>query len=166
MTTESAEPRIDYRKVAPQAVQARWTVDRYARGCTLEPTLLELVKLRASIINGCAYCVDMHSKDARALGESEQRLYALSVWREAPFFTPAERAALAWTEAVTEVSAGHASDEVYRLAREHFDERQLVDLTMVIIAINSWNRLAIAFRAIAGTYEPAKQQSAGSEVSP
>ena len=166
MTTESAEPRIDYRKVAPQAVQALWTVERYARGCTLEPTLLELVKLRASMINGCAYCVDMHSKDARALGESEQRLYALSVWREAPFFTPAERAALAWTEAVTEVSAGHASDEVYRLAREHFDERQLVDLTMVIIAINSWNRLAIAFRAIAGTYEPAKQHSAGSEVSP
>ena len=166
MTTESAEPRIDYRKVAPQAVQALWTVDRYARGCTLEPTLLELVKLRASMINGCAYCVDMHSKDARALGESEQRLYALSVWREAPFFTPAERAALAWTEAVTEVSAGHASDEVYRLAREHFDERKLVDLTMVIVAINSWNRLAIAFRAIAGTYEPAKQQSAGSEVSP
>jgi AhpD family alkylhydroperoxidase len=166
MTTESGEPRIDYRKVAPQAVQALWTVERYARGCTLEPTLLELVKLRASMINGCAYCVDMHSKDARALGESEQRLYALSVWREAPFFTPAERAALAWTEAVTEVSAGHASDEVYRLAREHFDERQLVDLTMVIIAINSWNRLAIAFRAIAGTYEPAKQQSAGSEVSP
>jgi AhpD family alkylhydroperoxidase len=166
MTTESAEPRIDYRKVAPQAVQALWTVERYARGCTLEPTLLELVKLRASMINGCAYCVDMHSKDARTLGESEQRLYALSVWREAPFFTPAERAALAWTEAVTEVSAGHASDEVYRLAREHFDERQLVDLTMVIIAINSWNRLAIAFRAIAGTYEPAKQHSAGSEVSP
>lgn len=166
MTTESAEPRIDYRKVAPQAVQALWTVERYARGCTLEPTLLELVKLRVSIINGCAYCVDMHSKDARALGESEQRLYALSVWREAPFFTPAERAALAWTEAVTEVSAGQASDEVYRLAREHFDERQLVDLTMVIIAINSWNRLAIAFRAIAGTYEPAKQHSAGSEVSP
>ena len=166
MTTESAEPRIDYRKVAPQAVQALWTVERYARGCTLEPTLLELVKLRASMINGCAYCVDMHSKDARALGESEQRLYALSVWREAPFFTPAERAALAWTEAVTEVSAGHASDEVYRLAREHFDERKLVDLTMVIVAINSWNRLAIAFRAIAGTYEPAKQQSAGSEVSP
>jgi AhpD family alkylhydroperoxidase len=166
MTTESAEPRIDYRKVAPQAVQALWTVERYARGCTLEPMLLELVKLRASMINGCAYCVDMHSKDARALGESEQRLYALSVWREAPFFTPAERAALAWTEAVTEVSAGHASDEVYRLAREHFDERKLVDLTMVIVAINSWNRLAIAFRAIAGTYEPAKQQSAGSEVSP
>jgi len=123
--------------------------------------LLELVKLRASTINGCAYCVDMHSKDARARGESEQRLYALSVWREAPFFTPRERAALAWTEAVTEVSAGQVPDDVYRLVREHFDELQLVDLTMVIIAINAWNRLAIAFRAVAGTYDPAKQHSAG-----
>jgi AhpD family alkylhydroperoxidase len=122
--------------------------------------LLELVKLRASMINGCAYCVDMHSKDARALGESEQRLYAISVWREAPFFTPRERAALAWTEAVTKVGSDHVPDAVYRLAREHFDERQLVDLTMAIIAINAWNRLAIAFRAVAGTYEPAKQRSA------
>ncbi len=112
----------------------------------IKPTLLELAKPCASMIN--------------------RRAYALSVWREPPFFTPAERAALAWTEVVTEVSAGHASDEIYRLAREHLDERQLVDLTMVIIAINSWNRLAIAFRAIAGTYEPAKQHSAGSEVSP
>jgi len=112
------------------------------------------------MINGCAYCVDMHTKDARARDESEQRLYAVSVWREAPFFTPRERAALAWTEAVTQVSAAHVPDELYGLAREHFDERQLVDLTMVIIAINSWNRLAIAFRAIAGTYKPATQHSA------
>lgn len=160
MMTESAELRIDYRKIAPQAVQALWTVERYTRGCKLEPALLELVKLRASMINGCAYCVDMHSKDARTQGESEQRLYALSVWREAPFFTPRERAALTWTEAVTEV-ASQVPDDVYRLTREHFDERQLVDLTMVIIAINAWNRLAIAFRVIAGTYEPAKQHSAG-----
>jgi AhpD family alkylhydroperoxidase len=160
MTTDHAEPRIDYKKVAPQAIQALWTVERYARESKLEPQLLELVKLRASMINGCAYCVDMHSKDARARGESEQRLYALSVWREAPFFTPRERAALAWTEAVTTVSAGHVPDEVYRLAREHFEERELVDLTMAIIAINGWNRLAIAFRAVAGTYEPAKQHSA------
>ena len=164
--TESAEPRIDYRKVAPQAVETLWAVERYARGCTLEPTLVELVKFRASMVNGCTYFVDMHSKDARALGESEQRLYAVSVWREAPFFTPRERAALAWTEAVTEVSAGRVSDEAYRLAREHFDERQLVDLTMAIIAINCWNRLAIAFRAVAGTYEPPKQHSAGPEVFP
>ena len=160
MTTENAEPRIDYRKIAPQAIQALSAVERYARECKIEPQLLELVKLRASMINGCAYCVDMHSKDARGRGESEQRLYALSVWREAPFFTLRERAALAWTEAVTSVSAGHVPDEVYRLAREHFEERKLVDLTMAIIAINAWNRLAIAFRAVAGTYEPAKQHSA------
>ena len=160
MTAESERPRIDYKTVAPQAIEALSAVERYARGCTLEPALLELVKLRASMINGCAYSVDMHTKDARARDESEQRLYAVSVWREAPFFTPRERAALAWTEAVTQVSAAHVPDELYGLAREHFDERQLVDLTMVIIAINSWNRLAIAFRAIAGTYKPATQHSA------
>jgi len=160
MRTESVEPRIDYRKIAPEAVQALWTVERYARTSKVERPLLELVKLRTSMINGCAYCVDMHSKDARNLGESEQRLYALSVWCEAPFFTPRERAALAWTEAVTKVGSDHVPDEVYRLAREHFDERQLVDLTKAIIAINAWNRLAIAFRAVAGTYEPAKQHSA------
>jgi AhpD family alkylhydroperoxidase len=160
MRTEAFEPRIDYRKVAPEAVQALWTVERYARESRIDHTLLELVKLRASMMNGCAYCVDMHSKDARAGGESEQRLYALSVWRGAPFFTPRERAALAWTEAVTEVSAGHIPDEVYRLGREQFDERELVDLTMAVIAVNAWNRLAIAFRAVAGTYQPAKQHSA------
>ena len=161
MKTESAEPRIDYRKIAPEAIQALWGVERYTRGSKIDRRLLELVKLRSSMMNGCAYCVDMHSKDARALGESEQRLYALSVWREAPFFTPQERAALAWAEAVTDVGAGHIPDEVYRLAREHFDERQLVDLTMAIIAINAWNRLAIAFRAVTGSYEPAKERSAG-----
>jgi AhpD family alkylhydroperoxidase len=160
MTTKSVEPRIDYRTIAPEALQALWAVERYVRASKIEGPLLELVKLRASMINGCAYCVDMHSKDARALGESEQRLYAISVWREAPFFTPRERAALAWTEAVTKVGSDHVPDAVYRLAREHFDERQLVDLTMAIIAINAWNRLAIAFRAVAGTYEPAKQRSA------
>jgi AhpD family alkylhydroperoxidase len=161
MTTESIEPRIDYRKVAPEAIKAVAAVERYARGSNLEPALLELVRLRASIINGCAYCVDMHSKDARARGESEQRLYAVNVWREAPFFTPRERAALAWTEAVTKVNVNQVPDEVYRLAREHFEERELVDLTMAVIAINSWNRLAISFRALAGTYEPAKEHAAG-----
>jgi AhpD family alkylhydroperoxidase len=161
MTTESIEPRIDYRKVAPEAIRALTAVERYARGSNLEPALLELVRLRASIINGCAYCVDMHSKDARARGESEQRLYAVSVWREAPFFTPCERAALAWTEAVIKVNVDQVPDEVYRLAREHFEERELVDLTMAVIAINSWNRLAISFRALAGTYEPAKEHATG-----
>ena len=160
MTRDNAGPRIDYKKIAPQAIQALRGVERYARECKVEPQLLELVKLRASTINGCAYCVDMHSKDARARGESEQRLYALSVWREAPFFTLRERAALAWTEAVTVVSTDHVPDEVYSLARGQFEERELVDLTMAIIAINAWNRLAIAFRPVAGTYEPATQRSA------
>ena len=127
MTTESIGHRINYRKVAPEAIRALAAVERYARGSNLEPALLELVRLRASIINGCAYCVDMHSKDARARGESEPRLYAVSVWWEAPFFTPRERAALAWTEAVTKVNVDQVPDEVYRLAREHFEERELVD---------------------------------------
>jgi AhpD family alkylhydroperoxidase len=158
--TKNAEPRIDYRKIAPEALQALGAVERYARESKIEKPLLELVKLRVSMMNGCAYCVDMHSKDARAGGESEQRLYALSVWREAPFFTPRERAALAWTEAVTGVSAGHVPDDVFRLAREYFDERELVDLTMSVIAINAWNRLAIAFRAVVGSYQPPPSHSA------
>lgn len=161
MTTESIEPRIDYRKVAPEAMRALAAVERYARGSNLEPGLLELVRLRSSMINGCAYCVDMHTKDARAAGESEQRLYAVSVWREAPFFSARERAALAWTDAVTQVSADHVPDELYRATREQFNEKELVDLTMAIIAINSWNRLAISFRTLAGTYEPAKEHAAG-----
>lgn len=161
MPTESIEPRIEYRKIAPEAMRALGAVERYARDSNLEPALLELVRLRASMINGCAYCVDMHTKDARVGGESEQRLYAVSVWREAPFFSARERAALAWTDAVTQVSIGHVPDEVYRIAREHFSERELVDLTMAIIAINCWNRLAISFRTLAGTYEPAKGHAAG-----
>jgi AhpD family alkylhydroperoxidase len=161
MPTESIEPRVDYRKVAPEAMRALAAVERYARGSKLEPALLELVRLRSSMINGCAYCVDMHTKDARAAGESEQRLYAVSVWREAPFFSPRERAALAWTDAVTEISVDHAPDEVYRIAREQFNEKELVDLTMAIIAINSWNRLSVSFRTLAGTYEPAKGHAAG-----
>lgn len=161
MPTESIEPRIEYRKIAPEAMRALGALERYARDSNLEPALLELVRLRASMINGCAYCVDMHTKDARVGGESEQRLYAVSVWREAPFFSARERAALAWTDAVTQVSIGHVPDEVYRIAREHFSERELVDLTMAIIAINCWNRLAISFRTLAGTYEPAKGHAAG-----
>lgn len=160
MTMESIEPRIDYRNIAPGAILAISMVERYVRESDLAPSLLELVRLRASMVNGCAYCVDMHTKDARARGESEQRLYAVSVWREAPFFTTRERAALAWTDAVTEVIVDHVPDEVYQAVREHFDEKQLVDLTMAVIAINSWNRLAISFRALAGTYEPAKGHAA------
>lgn len=118
----------------------------------LEPALLELVKLRASQINGCAYCIDMHTKDARAEGESEQRLYAVGAWRETPFFTERERAALSWTEAVTQVNQEHVSEEVYGDAHQHFSDKELVDLTLAIIAINGWNRLAISFRSVAGTY--------------
>ncbi len=146
--------RIDYRQVAPAAVSAMHEVQRYVDHCSLEKKLLELVKLRASQINGCAYCVDMHSKDARALGETEQRLYAVSVWREAPFFSERERAALAWAEAVTLISQSGAPDDVYQFARTQFSERELVDLTLAIIAINGWNRLAVSFRALAGTYQP------------
>lgn len=146
--------RLDYGKVAPGAIQAMYAVERYARQSGLEPKLLELVKLRASQINGCAYCVDMHTKDARAHGETEQRLYAVVVWREAPFFTDRERAALAWTEAVTLVGQSAVPDDVYEIARAEFSEKELVDLTLAIIAINGWNRLAISFRTVAGTYQP------------
>jgi AhpD family alkylhydroperoxidase len=119
-----------------------------------EPSLLELVKMRASQINGCAYCIDMHSKDARAQGETEQRLYALNAWEETPFFTDRERAALAWTEAVTLIGEGHVPDHLYNEVRQHFTEEELVDLTMAVIAINGWNRLAIGFRAVPGEYQP------------
>ncbi|HEY1272458.1 MAG TPA: carboxymuconolactone decarboxylase family protein [Terriglobales bacterium] len=148
------QARIAYDKVAPDGVKAMWTLENYIHHCGLEPALLELIKLRASQINGCAYCIDMHTKDARAHGETEQRLYALSAWRETPFFTDRERAALAWTEAVTEVSHGHVPDEVYELARQHFGEKELVDLTLAVVAINGWNRLAISFRKVPGMYQP------------
>lgn len=146
--------RIDYRRLAPAAVAAMREVQCYVDHCGLEKKLLELVKLRASQINGCAYCVDMHSKDARVLGETEQRLYAVAVWREAPFFSEPERAALAWTEAVTLVSSSGVPDDTYQFARSQFSEKELVDLTMAIVAINGWKRLAVSFRAVAGTYQP------------
>ena len=151
---DMTQPRLDYRKVAPEALEAMYAVERYARNSGLEPKMLELVKLRASQINGCAFCVDMHTKDARAQGETEQRLYAVAVWKEAPFFTARERAALAWTEAVTLVSRGHVPDQVYEMARREFSEKELIDLTMAVIAINGWNRLAVSFRAVVGTYQP------------
>ena len=154
------QSRIDYRHVAPGAVAAMHEVQRYVDHCGLEKLLLELVKLRASQINSCAYCVDMHSKDARVLGESKQRLYAVAVWREAPFFTDRERAALAWTEAVTLIAQTGVPEDIYQAARRQFSEKELVDLTMAIIAINGWNRLAVSFRALAGTYQPAPRAEA------
>ena len=150
-------PRIPYEKVAPGVMQAMYGLDKYLRSCGLEPGLLELVKLRASQINGCAYCVDMHSKDLRAAGESEERIYALPVWRESPYFSERERAALAWAEAVTRVCEDHAPDDGYAWARGQFDEKELVDLTAAVVAINGWNRFAISFRKPAGTYQPAHQ---------
>jgi AhpD family alkylhydroperoxidase len=148
------EERIDYTRAAPEGYRAMLGLEHYVRHCGLESSLLELVRLRASQINGCAFCVDMHTKDARAGGESEQRLYAVAVWHEAPFFTERERAALAWTEAVTLVPSSHVPDDAYARVRQHFGEKELTDLTLAIVAINGWNRLAVSFRKPAGTYQP------------
>jgi AhpD family alkylhydroperoxidase len=142
-------------------------LETYVRHCELERSLIELVKVRASQINGCAYCVDMHTKDARAQGETEQRLYAVAVWEETPFFTERERAALAWTEAVTLIGQGHVPDDVYQQAHRNFGEKELVDLTLAIIAINGWNRLAISFRTVPGTYQPTQNNvRTGTDGSP
>lgn len=134
--------------------RAMLALQREVDGSGLEPSLLELVKIRASQINGCAYCIDMHTKDARARGETEQRIYALNAWREAPFFSDRERAALQWTEAVTRVADTHVPDDVYQHVRQHFTEVELVVLTFALVAINGWNRLAISFRVPAGSYQP------------
>ncbi len=148
------QPRIDYQAFAPSdAAKAMFALERSVRGSGLEPGLLELVRVRASQINGCAYCIDMHTKDARAEGETEQRLYALNAWRETPFYSDRERAALEWTEAVTLISQTHAPDDVYESVREHFSEAELVSLTTAIVVINSWNRLSISFRAVPGSYQ-------------
>jgi AhpD family alkylhydroperoxidase len=149
--------RIDFTKVAPNAVKVMMGLQQYVNGSGLEHSLLELVKMRASQINGCAYCLDMHSKDARARGETEQRLYLLDAWREAPFYTERERAALAWTEALTLVSENQVPDEVFEEARAQFSEEELVKLTLAVVAINGWNRVAIGFRAEPGTYRPASR---------
>lgn len=145
--------RIDYQKAAPGAFQAMLGLEKHVHGCGLEASLLELVKMRASQINGCAHCLDMHSKDARAAGETEQRLYLLDAWREAPFYSERERAALSWTEAVTRVGETHVPDEVYEEARRHFGEEELVNLTWAVVTINGWNRMAIAFRAQPGRHQ-------------
>jgi len=132
------------------------TLEKYVRTCGIEPKLLELIKIRASQINSCAYCLDMHTKDARAQGETEQRIYALNAWRETPFFTEKERAALAWTESVTQVSTSQVPDEVYEIVRQHFDEKEIVNITTAIVAINGWNRFAVSFRSVPGAYQPEK----------
>ncbi len=155
-------PRIDHRRAAPGAGRALLGVEEYVHASGLESGLLHLIKARASQLNGCAYCLDMHTKDARADGDTEQRLYLLPAWREAPFYTERERAALAWTEAVTLVNQQPVSDQVYDAVRRQFSERELVDLTMAVIAINGWNRLNVALRTEAGAYQPrAHAASAG-----
>jgi AhpD family alkylhydroperoxidase len=149
------ERRLNIQKVTPAAFQAMAGLEAYVRkNLHAEPLLSGLVKMRASQINGCAFCIDMHSKEARAQGETEQRLYALNAWRETPFFTDRERAALAWTEAITLISQEHAPGHVYNEVRQHFTEEELVNLTLAIVSINGWNRLAIGFRAVPGEYQP------------
>jgi AhpD family alkylhydroperoxidase len=146
------KPRIDLNEVSRSALRAMMDLQAYVNGSGLEPSLLELVKMRASQINGCAWCIDMHAKDARAAGETEQRLYLLDAWREAPMYGPRERAALEWTEAVTLLREGHVPDEVYRSVREHFSDGELVNLTLAVVAINGWNRINVAFRKVPGSY--------------
>ncbi len=139
--------------MSPEPVQAMLALEKYIGSCGLDHKFIHLLKLRASQINGCAFCIDMHSTDARAEGETEQRLYALNAWRETPFFTDRERAGLAWIEAVTLVSESHVSDEVYDEARAHFSEKEIFDLTVIASTINAWNRIAISARTPAGTYK-------------
>jgi AhpD family alkylhydroperoxidase len=142
------KPRLNPNKAAPEAMKALGALESYVQGSGLEPSLIELVKTRASQINGCAYCLHMHTRDARAKGESEERLYLLDAWRESPLYTERERAALAWTEAVTLVSETHVPDDVYEEVRRHFAEDELVKLTLLVATINAWNRMAISFRSV------------------
>jgi AhpD family alkylhydroperoxidase len=152
--------RMDFRKASPEGAKAIAQLHAFVHRCGLERSLLELVKLRASQINGCAHCIDMHTKELRADGESEQRLYLLDAWQESPFYTDRERAALAWTEAVTLVTQGHVPDAVYEQARAQFSEQELANLTLAVVAINGANRLNIAFRTVPGSHRAAPRQAA------
>jgi AhpD family alkylhydroperoxidase len=151
------KPRIQLTQVDPE-------IEGYLHDSRLGSRLLHLVKTRASQINGCAYCLDMHTKDARSEGESEQRLYALDAWRETPFFDERERAALEWTEAVTRVADTHVPDDVYETVKRHFTDQELIDLTLAISNINTWNRLNVAFRTMAGNYRPGMYKSLMAEA--
>lgn len=146
--------RLDYGSIAPESLKGMMEFEKYVASSGLDKKLYELVKTRASQINGCAYCLDMHTKDARKIGETEQRLYLLNAWREAPFYTDKERAALEWTEALTQVATHQISDALYEKTAVYFAKKEMVALTMAIVAINGWNRLSIAFGTEAGTYNP------------
>jgi MoaD family protein len=159
-----SEPRLRYYHASPGAYQALKQLQDYVEQSGLEGNLLELVKLRASQLNGCAFCFDMHWKDARSIGESEERLYMLTAWRESALYTERERAALAWTEALTLVSQTGAPDAVYEEARTHFDEKEISDLTLAIAAINAWNRMAIGFRLVPGWYEVRESRRASASA--
>jgi AhpD family alkylhydroperoxidase len=148
------DARLHAAQAAPGAYKAMLQLQEYVNNCGLERSLLTLAQMRASQINGCAFCLDMHAIDSRAEGESEQRLYLLPAWRETPFYSERERAALEWTEAVTLVANEHIPDEVYERVRPHFTDEELVNLTLAITTINSWNRLNVAFRTPAGSYRP------------
>ena len=148
--------RIDVKRIPPQTIRPLLALGAQSESAGLEPALLELVKMRASQINGCAYCLDMHWKDLCAVGEREQRLYSLDAWRESPYYTDRERAALQWTEAVTQVAKDQVPDAVYEAVRPHFSDKELADLTLAVATINAWNRLSIAARLTPGTYVPSQ----------
>ena len=157
VTEPVTQARLDYTKASPEGVQAMYRLEHAVRTSGLEAKLLDLVKVRASLLNGCAYCIDMHTKDARAEGETEQRLYALSAWHETPFFSDRERAALAWTDALTNIQQGHAPDEVYGEVARQFTDTELMNLTLAITTINAWNRIALGFRVVPGSYQVASR---------
>jgi AhpD family alkylhydroperoxidase len=159
---EIMQPRINIMSVNPGAMQAMLGLGNYLHKSGFDAKLLDLIYLRVSQINGCAYCIDMHWKDLRAAGETEQRLYGLDAWRESPYYTDRERAALAWAEAVTLVSQTHVPDEVFDQARRHFNDQELADLTLGVVAINGWNQLNIAYRTTPGAYQPAAKGKHGS----
>lgn len=154
------QPRLNYAKTAPEVYRAMLVLEKTINGSGLDATLLDLLRLRVSQINGCAYCIDMHAKDLRARGESEQRVYLLNAWRESPFYSEPERTALAWAEALTELPEEPVSDEMYERARQHFSEAELANLTLAVVSINGWNRLNIAFKVAPGDYQPAAMQKA------
>lgn len=151
--------RINYFQVAPEAMKGMMEMEKYIHSCGLEETIIELVKFRVSQMNGCAYCLDMHAKDARSEGETEQRLYCISAWRETPFYTEKEKAALAWAEALTDLPHDEVSKELFDEVRKQFGEKEMVDLTTAIVAINGWNRFGVGFRSTPGTYESKKSKA-------
>ncbi len=160
--SEEFKSRLDYAQYAHEPLRSLYAIERYLHGSGIDSKLLHMLKLRASQINGCAFCIDMHWKDARAAGEMEQRLYGLDAWRESPYYTEKERAALEWTESVTLVSETHVPEDVYARVRSQYSEKEIVDLTLAVGMINLWNRVAISFRAEPGKYQPKQGSVAAS----